>query len=113
MIQRALLLQSKRALSAGKGAFQAGMEEFAALEASLAASKGGKTSKKSWVPSGDASLAADSLRSMKARVPGGPVKSKPIEPHENACCGNGCHECVWVVYWRELQEWEESKLSES
>ncbi len=31
---------------------------------------------------------------------------KPREPTENECCGNGCAQCVWTVYWEELQKWE-------
>jgi len=28
----------------------------------------------------------------------------PVEPGENDCCGNGCQECVWTVYWDELAQ---------
>ncbi|KAK9794324.1 hypothetical protein WJX73_008933 [Symbiochloris irregularis] len=28
---------------------------------------------------------------------------KPTEPGPEDCCQTGCKECVWEVYWRELQ----------
>jgi hypothetical protein len=27
------------------------------------------------------------------------VQPRIVEPGENDCCGNGCSDCVWTVYW--------------
>jgi len=33
---------------------------------------------------------------------------KPEKPHPNSCCGSGCGEvCVWIPYYKEMQEYEE------
>eukprot|EP00298_Acanthocystis_sp_HF-20_P023435 c3236_g1_i1.p1 GENE.c3236_g1_i1~~c3236_g1_i1.p1 ORF type:complete len:102 (+),score=24.20 c3236_g1_i1:30-335(+) len=30
----------------------------------------------------------------------------PSEPAPSECCGNGCDECVWVEYWKKMEEYE-------
>ena len=30
----------------------------------------------------------------------------PREPAPEECCGKGCEECVWTVYWNDLREYE-------
>ena len=31
---------------------------------------------------------------------------KPEEPQSYECCGNGCDNCVWNVYYDDLKEYE-------
>nr|CDJ91667.1 Protein C49A9.10 [Haemonchus contortus] len=58
--------------------------------------------------SGNISFArkCSSIRSLEAIVrPCASVQSRsypPVEPMEGACCGQGCSNCVWVVYAQEL-----------
>ena len=33
----------------------------------------------------------------------------PEEPDPASCCGNDCQRCVWIVYWEELQAWEQAQ----
>ncbi|XGW08175.1 hypothetical protein V3C99_010912 [Haemonchus contortus] len=51
-------------------------------------------------------LLGSSIRSLEAIVrPCASVQSRsypPVEPMEGACCGQGCSNCVWVVYAQEL-----------
>jgi hypothetical protein len=30
----------------------------------------------------------------------------PSEPAPEECCGKGCEECVWTVYWNEYREYQ-------
>lgn len=45
------------------------------------------------------------LPSAKARKPA--PAQRPEEPDPASCCGNDCQRCVWIVYWEELQAWED------
>lgn len=38
----------------------------------------------------------------------GPILKKPEEPDPNSCCGGQCVNCVWTVYFEQLQEYEEA-----
>jgi hypothetical protein len=31
----------------------------------------------------------------------------PEEPHDYACCGKGCNPCVWEIYDKNLQQFED------
>uniref|UniRef100_A0A0N4WN92 Oxidoreductase-like domain-containing protein n=1 Tax=Haemonchus placei TaxID=6290 RepID=A0A0N4WN92_HAEPC len=34
----------------------------------------------------------------------------PVEPMEGACCGQGCSNCVWVVYAQELIDYYREEI---
>uniref|UniRef100_G1KUX9 NADH-cytochrome b5 reductase-like n=2 Tax=Anolis carolinensis TaxID=28377 RepID=G1KUX9_ANOCA len=34
---------------------------------------------------------------------------KPIEPLPSQCCGSGCKPCIFDIYQKELEQWEEAK----
>ncbi|KMS65415.1 hypothetical protein BVRB_036220 [Beta vulgaris subsp. vulgaris] len=36
----------------------------------------------------------------------GPCGREPMPPDPESCCGNNCPNCVWTVYWDELQEYQ-------
>jgi Oxidoreductase-like protein, N-terminal len=38
--------------------------------------------------------------------PNNSLPTPPIEPAPEECCGKGCEECVWTVYWNNLREYE-------
>ena len=49
-------------------------------------------------------------RAAHAVAPGGgevrpPAARRPAEPAPEDCCGKGCAECVWTVYWEGLQRY--------
>lgn len=49
-------------------------------------------------------------RAAHAAAPGGGEGSHtagqpPAEPSPEDCCGKGCVECVWTLYWAELQRY--------
>ncbi len=46
---------------------------------------------------------AESIKRRKVLYP-------PVEPRKSECCGTGCADCVWMTYWKELVEYEESLL---
>jgi hypothetical protein len=31
---------------------------------------------------------------------------KPKEPEINQCCGCNCKNCIWIVYYKKLEEFE-------
>lgn len=33
------------------------------------------------------------------------TSTPPTEPAPEECCGKGCEECVWTVYWNDLREY--------
>ncbi|KAK4526857.1 hypothetical protein GAYE_SCF28MG4775 [Galdieria yellowstonensis] len=35
--------------------------------------------------------------------------TRPQPPPPESCCGNGCPDCVWTVYLRQLEEYEEEQ----
>ena len=37
----------------------------------------------------------------------------PVEPEPGACCGNDCHNCVWILYWEELEAYKRKKHNHS
>ncbi|KAL8178630.1 UNVERIFIED_CONTAM: NADH-cytochrome b5 reductase-like [Gekko kuhli] len=37
---------------------------------------------------------------------------KPQEPLPSQCCGSGCVPCIYDVYHRELEQWEEAKAKQ-
>jgi hypothetical protein len=34
------------------------------------------------------------------------LATPPPEPAPEECCGKGCEECVWTVYWNQLREYQ-------
>jgi len=41
-----------------------------------------------------------------AKVTTTPPLTPPSEPAPEECCGKGCEECVWTVYWNESREYQ-------
>jgi len=37
---------------------------------------------------------------------------EPKEPHPDDCCGKGCVECVWTVYWEEMTNYRRRKAAQ-
>lgn len=37
---------------------------------------------------------------------------EPKEPHPDECCGKGCAECVWTVYWEEMTNYRRQKAAQ-
>ncbi len=37
------------------------------------------------------------------------LKYKPLKPRENECCGNGCSDCSWLVYYERIKEFNKFK----
>ena len=49
-----------------------------------------------------------------SQAPPSPPRSapaKPIEPSPDACCDEGCENCVWTTYSDALAEWEKLRAS--
>lgn len=44
-------------------------------------------------------------------LPNGDVLTRPTEPLPDECCGRGCAECVWTLYWDDLRSYNEAKAS--
>lgn len=34
---------------------------------------------------------------------------KPIPPQPHQCCGDGCRNCVWIIYFEELEKYNKIK----
>ena len=37
------------------------------------------------------------------------LKYKPIKPREGECCGNGCSDCTWIEYYKNLKKYNKFK----
>lgn len=37
---------------------------------------------------------------------------EPREPQPDECCGKGCVECVWTVYWDEMTNYRKRKAAQ-
>ncbi len=35
---------------------------------------------------------------------------RPKEPELNMCCGCSCKNCVWIVYYNKLEEFEKNNI---
>ena len=46
------------------------------------------------------------------RTPTTSRPAPPAEPEPYECCGNGCDNCVWTVYFEKLAEYERLKQLE-
>lgn len=56
-------------------------------------------------PGDDSPAPADGALSVRAPA----VAARPKEPMEGECCGNGCEHCVWVFYWKALNDFEDQE----
>jgi len=37
-----------------------------------------------------------------------PEPTRPLEPDPEECCGQGCQNCVWTLYFDKLAEYEQA-----
>jgi hypothetical protein len=40
-----------------------------------------------------------------------PVRPEPVMPTPEMCCGNGCQNCVYLVYWSEMADLERERAA--
>eukprot|EP01138_Halocafeteria_seosinensis_P004493 gb/GECG01004596.1/.p1 GENE.gb/GECG01004596.1/~~gb/GECG01004596.1/.p1 ORF type:complete len:241 (+),score=41.13 gb/GECG01004596.1/:1-723(+) len=71
---------------------EAGMEAFAELERKLSRGK----------ENGNGEAISDNARGITLENP-------PREPSPEECCGMGCNNCVWIVYWDQKERYEQLK----
>lgn len=60
----------------------------------------------SWRPA-DLAQAQALVTAIEQRLAATGVKHRPSPPVPEACCGRGCHGCVWEGYYQALGYWQE------
>lgn len=83
--------------SKGSGLASTGMSEFMELERRLLGTADAAE------PPVARSASAQERRAAEAALE---ALQPPREPIPEECCGNDCHNCVWILYWTELQDYE-------
>lgn len=52
------------------------------------------------------STATANPNNVSPSLPCGSSLGRPKEPDPEECCGRGCAECVWTIYWDDLKAYE-------
>lgn len=85
-------------------AFDAGIDAFARLEAQLRAKKRQEQNAAASPPGprGGPKIPQQAPPPYDIKPL---LRTKPEAPEPYECCGNSCENCVWTVYWEELEQW--------